>query len=86
MRWTAGFALPWSTLAPTGRGPRLDAAAGQAPQPGAVWRIDMGRTTWRPLAETENAPPEPVAMERAAWQPPAEPDEPRGWGVVEFAP
>ncbi len=86
MRWTASFALPWSTLAPAGRGPRLDAGAGDAPRAGAVWHVDMGRTTWRPLAEAGNAAPEPTAMERAAWQPPADPGEPRGWGVVEFAP
>ena len=86
MRWTASFALPWSTLAPAGRGPRLDASAGEAPKAGAVWHVDMGRTTWRPLAEADNAAPEPMAMERAAWQPPADPTEPRGWGVVEFAP
>jgi hypothetical protein len=83
LRWTAAFALPWSSLSPLGRTPRADAVA---PQPGAVWRVDMGRTTWRPLAATEGAPPEPTAFERAAWQPPADATEPRGWGEVEFAP
>jgi len=86
MRWTAGFALPWSTLATAGKDPRVDLSQGVAPQPGAIWRVDMGRTTWRPLAQSDDAPPEPTAFEHAAWQPPAEPSEPRGWGVLEFAP
>ena len=83
MRWTAAFALPWSSLSPQGRTPKPDPIA---PQPGAVWRVDMGRTTWRPLASAEGEAPEPMAFERAAWQPPADATEPRGWGEVQFAP
>lgn len=86
VRWTAGFALPWSTLSPAGHGPRLDQEVGQAPQAGTTWRVDIGRTTWRPLAPDEDASPKPVGLERAVWQPPAEASEPRGWGVLEFAP
>lgn len=83
LRWTAAFALPWSSLSPQGRTPKPEPVA---PQPGAVWRVDMGRTTWRPLAAAEGEAPEPTAFERAAWQPPADATEPRGWGEVQFAP
>lgn len=83
MRSTAGFALPWSTLA---KDPGADAAPPLAPKPGAVWRVDMGRTTWRPMAVEEEGVPQQDAFEKAAWQPPADPAEPRGWGAVQFAP
>jgi hypothetical protein len=83
MRWTAGFALPWSTLAAQ---PGASGDAPTAPKPGAVWRVDLGRTTWRPQATEEEGAPQPAGFERAAWQPPADPAEPRGWGAVEFAP
>jgi hypothetical protein len=46
----------------------------------------MGRTTWRPLAAAEGEAPEQPGYERAAWAPPADAAEPRGWGEVQFAP
>jgi hypothetical protein len=82
-RWTVVFALPWSSLAPQGRSP---AGPIEAPRPGAVWRVDLGRTSWHPMAASEDGVPEADGFERAAWQPPADPAEPRGWGAVEFAP
>jgi hypothetical protein len=82
-RWTVVFALPWSSLAPQAGTP---AGPVEAPRPGAVWRVDLGRTSWRPMAAEENGSPEPPGFERAAWQPPADPGEPRGWAAVEFAP
>lgn len=82
-RWTVVFALPWSSLTPQGRSP---SGPIEAPKAGAVWRVDLGRTSWRPMAAEGDGEPEPNGFERAAWQPPADPAEPRGWGAVEFAP
>lgn len=82
-RWTVVFALPWSSLTPQGRSP---AGPIEAPKPGAVWRVDLGRTSWHPMAASQDGAPEADGFERAAWQPPADPAEPRGWGAVEFAP
>ncbi len=83
LRWTAGFALPWSTLV---RQDAPQATPPSAPKPGAIWRVDMGRSTWRPVATEEEGLPQAAGYERAAWQPPADPAEPGGWGAVEFAP
>ena len=83
-RWTAAFALPWSSL--SHGTPAPESAGGEAPKPGAVWRVDLSRTSWRPMAADETGTPEPRSYERAAWQPPAEPAEPHGWAAVEFAP
>jgi hypothetical protein len=82
-RWTVVFALPWSSLELPGRSP---SGPVEAPKPGAVWRVDLGRTTWRPMGGFEAGGAESSGLERAAWQPPADPAEPRGWGAVEFAP
>lgn len=83
LRWTAGFAVPWSTLVKRGT---PDAPPPAPPRTGAIWRVDMGRSTWRPVAMEEEGVPQAPGYERAAWQPPADPAEPRGWGAVEFAP
>lgn len=84
-RWTAGFALPWRSL--RGDGAVDGAASGGAPPvAGSAWRVDLGRSTWRPMLRGRRAGTGQTAFERTVWQTPGEPGEPDGWGLVEFLP
>lgn len=86
-RWTAGFAMPWSSLNVSEPALEGDAAAvlGRFPQAGAAWRIDLGRSTWRPLLSGWG-PMGQSGFERTVWQPPGDPASPESWGIVEFMP